>query len=249
MLIVLTAGTEEMVLEEVNLFKVFIHKNIRNPINFLALFNLPIINVLWRMIVGVRFDYDDPNLNCLMDKLTKIFKRLGKPEVLINCSFPWIVKLFPSFCEEDKNRETINDLRKLMREHIKHHQETLDPNDPRDFIDKYLIEIENTTDENSSFYKSNGVENLEGTLLDLFMAGSETTSTTLSWAVLFMIRYPDVQRKVQEEIDTVVGVRNPSMEDWGNLPYTEVINTMCLDKIKLIGVHVPGCFDGGSKIC
>ena len=43
------------------------------------------------------------------------------------------------------------------------------------------------------------------TLFDLFLAGSETTSTTLNWAVLYMVRYPDIQAKVQEELDTVVG--------------------------------------------
>ena len=43
------------------------------------------------------------------------------------------------------------------------------------------------------------------TLFDLFLAGSETTSTTLNWAVLYMVRYPEIQAKVQEELDTVVG--------------------------------------------
>ena len=43
------------------------------------------------------------------------------------------------------------------------------------------------------------------TLFDLFLAGSETTSTTLNWAVLYMVRYPEVQARVQEELDSVVG--------------------------------------------
>ena len=43
------------------------------------------------------------------------------------------------------------------------------------------------------------------TLFDLFLAGSETTSTTLTWAVLYMVRYPRVQARVQEELDAVVG--------------------------------------------
>ncbi len=41
--------------------------------------------------------------------------------------------------------------------------------------------------------------------MDIFIAGSETTSTTLSWAVLFMILNPDVQKKVQDEMDEVFG--------------------------------------------
>ena len=50
-----------------------------------------------------------------------------------------------------------------------------------------------------------GLDNLKVTLFDLFLAGSETTSTTLNWAVLYMVRYPEIQAKVQEELDTVVG--------------------------------------------
>ena len=38
---------------------------------------------------------------------------------------------------------------------------------------------------------------------DLFIAGSETTTTTLDWALLFMIEHPDVQRKCQQEIEKV----------------------------------------------
>jgi len=51
-------------------------------------------------------------------------------------------------------------------------------------------------------------------LVDLFLAGAETTSSTLQWAMLYMIVFPEVQEKVQQEIDTVVGnSRCPSLDD------------------------------------
>ena len=36
------------------------------------------------------------------------------------------------------------------------------------------------------------------------IAGIETTSTALTWGTLFMIKYPDIQRRVQNEIFTQV---------------------------------------------
>ncbi len=42
-----------------------------------------------------------------------------------------------------------------------------------------------------------GRQNLVATMLDLFIAGSETTSTTLTWSVLYMARHPDIQHRVQ----------------------------------------------------
>ena len=85
------------------------------------------------------------------------------------------------------------DLADFMEEHILKHKETLDVNEPRDYIDMVLAEIENTTDPSSSFYGQEGLDNLKVALFDLFMAGSETTSTTLTWAALYMVRYEIVQ--------------------------------------------------------
>ncbi len=49
---------------------------------------------------------------------------------------------------------------------------------------------------------------------DLFVAGGETTATTLRWAILLLSHFPDVQQKVQAEIDTIVGKeRRPTLED------------------------------------
>ena len=62
------------------------------------------------------------------------------------------------------------------------------------------------------------------TLFDIFLAGSETTSTTLTWAMLYMGRYPEVQAKVHKELDQVVGQgRVPSLDDKSSLPYTEAV--------------------------
>ena len=85
----------------------------------------------------------------------------------------------------------------MMAESIAQHQATLDVNAPRDFTDTMLIEILNTTDPASSFYGDFGIENLKNVMFDLFLAGSETTSTTLTWAALYMVRYPEVQKRVQ----------------------------------------------------
>ncbi len=56
---------------------------------------------------------------------------------------------------------------------------------------------------------------------DLWSAGFETTATTLRWAILYMLHYPDVQVKIQLELDRVVGQdRDVVMADKPQLPYT-----------------------------
>jgi hypothetical protein len=66
-------------------------------------------------------------------------------------------------------------------------------------------------------------------IIDLFFAGTETTSTTLRWAIYYMAKYPEIQECVQNEIDAQIGSdRLPSMKDKLLLPYTEaVLNEVC----------------------
>lgn len=49
-------------------------------------------------------------------------------------------------------------------------------------------------------------------LLDLFMAGGDTTSATLYWAFLYMVLNERVQKAVQLEIDSVIGNETPRLE-------------------------------------
>jgi hypothetical protein len=43
------------------------------------------------------------------------------------------------------------------------------------------------------------------TCFDLFGAGAESVSNTLSFSLLYSVLHPDVQKKVQDELDDVVG--------------------------------------------
>jgi len=113
----------------------------------------------------------------------------------------------------------------LMKEEIREHKESfVDENPPRDFLDTYLANINATTDPNSTFYKEQGYKQLVAVLMDFFGAGSETTSSTLTWAVLCLCTNPKVQKTMQEEIDQVVGKnRRPTLDDKPMLPYTEAV--------------------------
>uniref|UniRef100_A0A8B9EEP6 Cytochrome P450 2J6-like n=1 Tax=Anser cygnoides TaxID=8845 RepID=A0A8B9EEP6_ANSCY len=67
-------------------------------------------------------------------------------------------------------------------------------------------------------------ENLIQAIFDLFLAGTETTATTLRWALLYMVVYPDVQEKVQKELDAVLGRSNLACyTDRKRLPYTNAV--------------------------
>ncbi|XP_058509006.1 cytochrome P450 2K1-like [Solea solea] len=65
--------------------------------------------------------------------------------------------------------------------------------------------------------------NLFSTINNLFSAGTDTTASTLRWALLLMAKYPHIQDQVQEELSTVVGNRQVQIDDRKNLPYTDAV--------------------------
>jgi cytochrome P450 len=64
--------------------------------------------------------------------------------------------------------------------------------------------------------------------ITLFLAGHETTASTLSWAWWLLAQNPVVEAKLHAELDAVLGGRAPSLEDLLNLPYTNHVITEVL---------------------
>ena len=69
---------------------------------------------------------------------------------------------------------------------------------------------------------------LRDEVVNLYIAGHETVALTLAYTWRLLAEYPDVEAKLHEELDRVLGGRTPTMEDMQNLPYTEQIITESL---------------------
>ena len=66
-------------------------------------------------------------------------------------------------------------------------------------------------------------QQLRDEVTTLFLAGYETTSLTLSWALDYLIRCPEIMQKLQAEVDSLLGKRLPTFADLPNLPYTRMV--------------------------
>uniref|UniRef100_A0A8D1C455 Cytochrome P450 2J2 n=1 Tax=Sus scrofa TaxID=9823 RepID=A0A8D1C455_PIG len=178
-------------------------------------------------INNARFDYQD-------DQFQELLRLLDEPTgttllcLLFNV-FPRIMKLLPGPHQIIfSNREK---LRMFIARVIENHRRDWNPAEARDFIDAYLREIEKGS--SPSVFNE---ENLICSTLDLFFAGTETTSTTLRWGLLYMALYPEVQEKVQAEIDRVLGQsQQPSTADRESMPYTNAV----IHEVQRMGNIIP----------
>lgn len=67
-------------------------------------------------------------------------------------------------------------------------------------------------------------ENIKAFFLNIFGAGTDTSSLTVTWALAELMNHPDIMKKARKEIDSVVGKgRLVEESDIPNLPYVESI--------------------------
>jgi cytochrome P450 len=60
-------------------------------------------------------------------------------------------------------------------------------------------------------------------LVSLYVGGHESTAVALTWTAYELALNPDVQRRVRDELTTVLGGQPPTFESLQNLPYTRAV--------------------------
>ncbi|XP_053577329.1 cytochrome P450 2D15 [Bombina bombina] len=184
---------------------------------YLLVYNA-VSNVICSIVFGDRFDYDDEKFQ----RMILLSRQISELETGISAQmlniFPWLMKI-PG--PHQKLFVAQNNYLDFLRSIIKEHKDTWDPNIRRDFIDAFLEEIDKSEVETQTSFNET---TLLFTTADLFTAGTETTSTTIRWSLLYMLLNPHIQKRVHEEIDNVIGRnRLPTMEDQPNMPFTNAV--------------------------
>jgi len=175
-------------------------------------FNVGVLNVLWKIVADKRYDLTDPRMVRLF-QLINSTTSLGKQKLLL--TFPFLRFLFPKMTGWTEQKEMVKNLHITMSELVNEHKRTYDDDTMRNLTDVYLKQIKESNDPNFN------EEQLTVILMDLFLAGAETTSTTLTWSLINLITHPEKQKKIHEEIDRILGDNQPSLEYKGRLVYTE----------------------------
>jgi len=219
---------EEFILEELDKFIESLEAKSAagtNPINPKDQLGASIINSLWRMISGTTYKQDDKQLADLTKKVHYLITELSKPTIHIAMQYRFFEEVFERLGLMYVYK-AIGSLIAAADEAIETNAKQFDSTQPpSNFIEAYLAKMQAETDPKSSFYGASGMLNLQNDLIDLFAAGVETTTSTLTWAIYFMVKHPEIQVRVQRELDDIAGTggRQLMMSDRAMTPYTEAV--------------------------
>lgn len=174
-------------------------------------------NILWKLIRGDRQNYGENANKVTVDLMDAINLSVKKGLAVL----PWLKWVAPEWSGYTNLMRSSKDVHDLLTQLINdrqnernHSSNELD--EPRDMLDTYvdhLANVKSDCNRDSTFYGDFGWRNTKAVMAETFAGGGESTPHTLNWLVLFLTYHPEVQRKLQEEIDQAIGKQEPNLMD------------------------------------
>uniref|UniRef100_A0A671S5J7 Vitamin D 25-hydroxylase n=2 Tax=Sinocyclocheilus TaxID=75365 RepID=A0A671S5J7_9TELE len=188
------------------------------PFNPKHLVTNAVSNITNLIIFGQRFTYDDSDFQHMIEIFSENVELAASGWAFLYNAFPWME--YVPFGKHQKLFRNANKVYDFLLQIIKRFSQDRVPQSPQHYIDAYLDEMEQSaTDKATSFSQ----DNLIFSVGELIIAGTETTTNCLRWAMLYMALYPRIQEKVQMEIDCILNGRPPALEDKQRMPYVEAV--------------------------
>ncbi|XP_062454173.1 uncharacterized protein LOC134152637 [Rhea pennata] len=225
-------GVEENVQEETGLLLRELARSGGQPLNPSVLLSAAMGNAISRILFGKRFDYHDP-------EYLHVLRLIAESNVLESSAAGQLYNMLPGIMERlpgphqtyFRNAAVVQD---FLARKIGEHEGISDFDTPCDFTDAFLRKIKQEKGNPDTVFTR---ENMMATLFDMFLAGTESTSTSVCYCLALLLEHPAVAARVQEEIERVVGQeRAPTLRDRAAMPYTDAViheAQRCLDLVPL----------------
>lgn len=176
-----------------------------------------VANVISTMCFATRYSHEDQELVTMVDLTDEFGKAAGSGNV---ADFIPIFQYLPSRSMENFKRANAKVLA-FIQGLVKQHYQSFDKDNIRDITDSLIDHCqEKKVDENANIQMSD--QKIVNIVNDLFGAGFDTVTTALSWSLMYLVAHPEIQKKLQAELDRIIGKeRRPRVSDKAMLPYAE----------------------------
>ncbi|GMT34483.1 hypothetical protein PFISCL1PPCAC_25780, partial [Pristionchus fissidentatus] len=205
--------------------------NMRWPVQIM------VANIINEVLFGFRYKYDDcAPLTRYVDDLNDIFEQLPKSKMIfLGMGFPILTKLpWFKWHTYEKHRLRAKAINQYIVDCVNKASEGYNVDDePTCFVHAYRQKMGKSNE-----FLDEG--NLLATCADFFLAGQETTTTTLRWAMLILANEQEAQEKLRAEVLSVVGSDSlPSMSDQTKMPYARAFVYELQRYANILGRNVP----------
>ncbi|XP_045783814.1 probable cytochrome P450 305a1 [Maniola jurtina] len=194
--------------EQLNVLLNILERSQGNSISVKTSIAMSVLNVLWKYVAGEHIEED--KIKQLLHSISlrsKVFTMAGG---YLN-QWPWLRFILPNWTGYSIIMKLNTQIADIIQDSIiRHKNKTVAGND---LIHSFLEEMY----ENKQLYTE---DQLTGICLDIIIAGSNTINSALNFAIVMLLRHPDVQQKVYKEIQNVLGDKLPTWADSTRLPYT-----------------------------
>ncbi|XP_071828683.1 cytochrome P450 2B19-like [Apostichopus japonicus] len=187
--------------------------------NLMELFYIAVCNITCGITFGTQFDYEDSRFKAIVNVMQTYSHSIGPSAIFLTsrllCGLP--------FGPGKATRGCLSKFKEFLELEIEKHDSksacSAEKSSSTTFVGAFLGELNKGADEN--FNKVN----LITCCLELFFAGTETTSITLYFTILCLVANPKVRDEAQREVDAFI-IDNGMMPCYGDrskLPYVQSI--------------------------
>ncbi|XP_012557090.1 steroid 17-alpha-hydroxylase/17,20 lyase [Hydra vulgaris] len=228
------AGMESKAIEEsFQLNKKLLETN-GKPFSMQEITTLCVLNIICSILFNHRYKEDDLEFQDIIKYSNICFKERGVNNYII--SIPWL-RYFPSASSRNLD-EMIKIRDPLLKKKVQEHKRSYDENNLRDLTDA-LIKASNSETGQDPDEKVTD-DNIEFILNNFILAGSETSSNTILWFIVYILHWPEYQDKLYDEILKVTsGSRYPCLKDRPSLHLMQaaIYETLRLSSVAPFGLH------------
>ncbi|GMR54450.1 hypothetical protein PMAYCL1PPCAC_24645, partial [Pristionchus mayeri] len=177
-------------------------------------------NIIWNITFGVTLEFENPLLTRFRELQQEALPLMGGPAMMFMETFPIFRKLDFLFGGHIKKlRELSGETNNYLAEAMKTAELSFNPdNQPSCYIEAFLAE-QKRREEAGKPMGNFHYEQMLQSAVSLWGAGFDTTVALLRMSVLELINHPEVQTKLQKEVDDVIGERRIRYDDQKLLPY------------------------------
>ncbi|KAL3841848.1 hypothetical protein ACJMK2_019945 [Sinanodonta woodiana] len=201
-----------------------IQDNNGNTFNPHELIKKNLSNVLYTLLIGKTLPESNPDHGMMWDLCDWLY-RLIDPNVDSTLRMFPFLRFLPGKCGHIY-RKSIEARDKVFRIIFDEHKATYQHGTIRGLLDVCFKTQMDEKERTGCTWLTD--DYIKGLMSDILLAGMTELLKAHRLYLLLMIQHPECQKKAQNEIDTVLGMNAPALEDFDKLPYLQATIMECL---------------------